>query len=199
MQPRPTRHESVEAAVVRRRFLLATSEASTPLVRRWIVRFLAACCLGLVPWTIGLAVGLPRSYEIRSWPLTWVGFDVILLGCLGTTAWALWRRRLSAIPASLITAALLVCDAWFDIVTAHGGRCLLLSVATALLVEIPIATLLGLTSIRLLYGSGVAARAEESHPAARVWAPESTHTRRLRTKKSCARGLPRQITVARHP
>jgi hypothetical protein len=117
--------------------------------RRWIVRFLALCCLGLVPWTIGLAVTLPRSYLVGNWPLAWTGFDLILLGCLATTAWALWKQRQVAVPAAMITSALLLCDAWFDIITAHGGRCLAVSVATAVFAEVPIAILLGFISVRL--------------------------------------------------
>jgi hypothetical protein len=126
--------------------------------RRWLVRFLALCCIGLIPWTIGLAVTLPRSYLVGNWPLAWTGFDVILLGCLSTTAWALWKQREVAVPASLITSVLLLCDAWFDIVTAHGGRCLEVSIATAVLGELPIAGLLGVISVRLLHASVRVAR-----------------------------------------
>ena len=64
-------------------------------VRRWIVRFLSLCCLVLIPWTIGLGVTLPRHYLVDNWPLAWTGFDAILLGCLSTTAWALWKQRQS--------------------------------------------------------------------------------------------------------
>lgn len=118
--------------------------------QHWVVRFLAFCCFGLIPWTIGLAVTLPRTYRVDNWPLAWTGFDVILLGCLTTTAWALWKQRLLAIPASIITSALLLCDAWFDVLTAHGGRCLIVSIATAAFAELPIAGLLALISVRLL-------------------------------------------------
>ncbi|HEV3212023.1 MAG TPA: hypothetical protein VGZ03_01365 [Acidimicrobiales bacterium] len=156
------------------------------------MRLLAACCLGLVPWTIGLALRLPRSYLVGNWPLAWAGFDVILLGCLGATAWALWRRRLVAIPASLITAALLLCDAWFDVVTAHGGRCLLLSVATALGAEIPMATLLGLIAIRLLYGSDVVARrSTEARPAGSAGTTGHPRARGLVAARGYAPSLPR--------
>jgi hypothetical protein len=160
----------------------ATAAASGS--RPWIVRLLAVCCVGLVPWTVGLALTLPRSYLIGNWSLAWVGFDVILLGCLGTTAWALWRRRIVAIPASLITATLLLCDAWFDVVTAHGGRCLLLSVATALGAELPIAALLGVTSLRMLYGSAWARRRDGSFSAIGVGTTSvSTHARPERTQQ----------------
>jgi hypothetical protein len=126
--------------------------------RHRIAWFLALCCLGLIPWTIGLAVTLPRSYLVATWPLAWTGFDIVLLGCLGTTAWALWKQRQVAVVASMVTSVLLLCDAWFDIVTAHSGRCLVLSVITAVFAEIPIAMLLGLISVRLLRASGRAAR-----------------------------------------
>ena len=118
--------------------------------RSRIVCFVSLCCLGLIPWTIGLALTLPRSYLVGDWPLAWIGFDTILLGCLGTTAWALWKQRQVAVMASMITSVLLFCDAWFDVVTAHSGRCLVLSISTAALGEIPIAILLGLVSVRLL-------------------------------------------------
>ncbi|HEX3840343.1 MAG TPA: hypothetical protein VHU85_06105 [Acidimicrobiales bacterium] len=138
--------------------------------RRWIVRFLALCCLALVPWTIGLAVTLPRSYLVGNWPLAWTGFDLILLSCLSTTAWALWKQRQVAVPAALITSALLLCDAWFDIITAHSGRCLMVSVATAVFGEVPIAILLGFISIRLQRaGVRVARGAERAAALQSLW------------------------------
>ena len=129
-----------------------------------MVCFLALCCLGLIPWTIGLAVTLPRNYLVDNWPLAWVGFDTILLGCLGTTAWALWKQRQVAVVTSMVTSVLLLCDAWFDVVTAHSGRCLVLSITTAVLGEIPIGVLLGLISIRLLHASPEAAHGNGSSP-----------------------------------
>jgi hypothetical protein len=132
-----------------------------------MVCFLAVCCLGLIPWTIGLAVTLPRNYLVDNWPLAWVGFDTILLGCLGTTAWALWKQRQVAVVTSMVTSVLLLCDAWFDVVTAHSGRCLVLSITTAVLGEIPIGILLGLISIRLLHPSREAAHGNGSSPDSR--------------------------------
>ena len=88
---------------------------------RRVVQFLALCCVGLIPWTIALAVTLPRHYLVADWPLAWTGFDFILFGCLSTTAWALWKQREVAVSASMITSVLLGCDAWFDILTAMGG------------------------------------------------------------------------------
>ena len=144
-------------------------ERSLPPVRRSssrgrMVCFLSLCCLGLIPWTIGLAVTLPRSYLVDNWPLAWVGFNTILLACLGTTAWALWKQRQVAVVTSMVTAVLLLCDAWFDVITAHSGRCLVLSITTAVLGEIPIGVLLGLISTRLLHASQEAAHGSGSSP-----------------------------------
>ena len=123
------------------------------ILRRRMVQFLALSCLVLVPWTIGLALTLPRSYLVENWPLAWTGFDVILLGCLSLAAWSLWKQRQLAVPAAMFASVLLLCDAWFDIFTAHGGRCLVISVGTAMFAELPLAVLLGLTSIRLFRAS----------------------------------------------
>jgi hypothetical protein len=131
----------------------------------WVVRLLAVCCLGLIPWTIGLAVTLPRSYLVANWPLAWTGFDVILLGCLATTAWTLHKRRHAAVQASMTTSALLFCDAWFDVLTAHGGLCRTVSVATAMFAEIPLALMLSLISVRLLRESVAAGLSLEINAA----------------------------------
>jgi hypothetical protein len=132
-----------------------------------VVRLLAVCCLGLIPWTIGLAVTLPRSYLVANWPLAWTGFDVILLGCLATTAWALHKQRHVAVPASITTSVLLFCDAWFDILTAHGGLCRTVSIATAILTEIPLALMLGLISSRLLRSNAGAGASTTAHSS--IW------------------------------
>jgi hypothetical protein len=146
--------DSLERARVLRALKVPTAEQSLTGGRvlgsgHRIAWFLVLCCIGLIPWTIGLALTLPRSYPVGNWPLAWTGFDIVLLVCLGTTAWALWRQRQVAVAASMITSALLLCDAWFDIVTAHSGRCVVVSLMTASFVEIPIALLLGVVSVRL--------------------------------------------------
>jgi hypothetical protein len=105
---------------------------------------------------------------VGNWPLAWTGFDIILLVCLSTTAWALWKQREVAVVASMITSALLFCDAWFDVITAHSGRCLDLSIATAVFAEIPIALFLSLISVRLLHADGRAAQRSGARSAS-MW------------------------------
>jgi hypothetical protein len=119
------------------------------------VFFLAACAAGLIPWTVGLAVTLPNHYVVGTWTLTWTGFDVALIGCFAVTAWALRKQRQIALPAAITTAVLLVCDAWFDVLTAHGGGGLLVSATTALFGEIPIAIVMGCIATRLMRASRI--------------------------------------------
>jgi hypothetical protein len=118
--------------------------------RRRTVLFFLACAVSMIPWTVGLAATLPQRYVVGTWTLTWTGFDVVLIGCFSVTAWALWKQRQIALPAAMVTSVLLMCDAWFDLLTAHRGGDLLVSSVTALFGEIPIAIVLAAISTRLL-------------------------------------------------
>jgi hypothetical protein len=112
--------------------------------------FLLASCLFLIPWIVFLAVTLPRHYKTGHWGVAWTGFDVALLGALAATAWAIWRRRQIAIVCALIAGTLLVCDAWFDLTFSWGESGFWVSVATAVLGELPLATLMFSMAWRLL-------------------------------------------------
>ena len=119
--------------------------------RRRFVLVLTAASVGLIPWIALLGVRLPRHYLAGHWRLTWVGFDIVLLGCLALTAWLAWRRRQAVIVAAFITAALLTCDAWFDVTTASGHADVIIAIASALLLELPLATLLFTVALHLLH------------------------------------------------
>jgi hypothetical protein len=115
-------------------------------------------------------VSLPRTYVAANWRLLWTGFDVVLLGCLSVTAWGLWKQRQVVVAASIITSVLLVCDAWFDLFTANGHRQLIVSAATALFGELPLAVMLSLLSVRALRVVARAARAmEQNAPVTSLW------------------------------
>jgi hypothetical protein len=120
------------------------------------VIFLSVCALGLIPWTVGLAVTLPTHYAVGSWTLTWTGFDIALVAGFAVTAWALRTQRPIALPAAVFTCTLLLCDGWFDVLTAHSGHDLLVSAAFALFGEIPAAIVLTAISTKLLRANAVA-------------------------------------------
>ncbi|WP_217551813.1 hypothetical protein [Streptomyces sp. GbtcB6] len=111
---------------------------------------LALCVFVLVPWTVYLAVSLPDRFEARYWPMVWVGFDVMLLVSLAGAGAAVWLRRQALIPLSFVAATLLVCDAWFDVSLSWGRGDVWGSIASAVLVELPLAFLLVMRARRVL-------------------------------------------------
>lgn len=118
--------------------------------RRRIVDLLVVVCIGLIPWIVLLGVTLPHRYVAHHWTAAWVGFDIALLANLAATAWAGWRRRQVAILFAIVTATMLLIDAWFDILTDATTRDLIVSVVTAVIGELPLAALLFVTAFRLV-------------------------------------------------
>ena len=124
--------------------------------RRWLRRtrevriaLMAASVLVLVPWIVYLGISLPKAYVAHHWDLTWVGFDVLLLLLLVATAVLGFLRRQLMVLTAFATAVLLVCDAWFDVMTSSDHD-RWLSLATAVLVELPLAVFLVLGSFQVL-------------------------------------------------
>lgn len=128
---------------------LSTEELRRARVGR--LALLAISVVVLVPWIGYLAVTLPQRHQVRSWDAVWVGFDVVLLLSFAATLLLGWRRRLLVVPAAMATATLLVCDAWFDIMTAAPGSERLWSVASAVVVELPLAAVLATWATRVLW------------------------------------------------
>ncbi len=133
--------------------------------RRWLRRvrerriaLLVITSAVLVPWIVYLGATLPRVYVAYNWDLTWVGFDVLLLVMMVATAVLGYLRRQLLVVTAFTTGILLICDAWFDVMTAHGDD-RTWSVVTALAVELPFAAVLIAGSLQVLRLS-----------AARLWA-----------------------------
>jgi hypothetical protein len=92
-----------------------------------------------VPWTIFVAVSLPRHYTAHHYWLGWFGFDVALVVVLAITGRSLMRQDVVAHRYATIAATLLVVDAWFDVLNAATTTEQLVAVAMAALVELPLA------------------------------------------------------------
>lgn len=86
-----------------------------------LLLLIAGAAAWLVPWTCYLLTSLPDRHGTAHWRLAWVGFDVALLACFAGAAWLGWRRRRTAVPLLVATAAMMCCDAWFDLVLDGGG------------------------------------------------------------------------------
>ncbi len=95
--------------------------------------------LGLLPWTLWLGLSLPSRKVAQHWDLAWVGFDLVLAAALLATAATLFRRSPLHRPLASATGALLVADAWFDVVTASTNRERWFAVGLALGGELPLA------------------------------------------------------------
>jgi hypothetical protein len=109
---------------------------------RTLTRLLSVVVAALLVWIVILGVSLPTADTTRQWRLLWIGFDTAEVAALGVTLWAMYRSRQLAIPAALIAGTLFACDAWFDVVLSWGTDGWWFSLATAVLVELPLAALL---------------------------------------------------------
>jgi hypothetical protein len=131
--------------------------------RRIALVLIIVCCVVLAAWTGLLAATLPRYYRTGGWRGAWVGFDLALLAAFVVTGWAAWRRRQVLIISLIVLATLLCCDAWFDVVLDARTAGFWWSVASALVVELPLATLAVLTARRLLRRTSSALLRLEGH------------------------------------
>lgn len=105
----------------------------------WIGVLFAGCALLLVPWVFYVGISLPSRQLSENYDLAWAGFDLFLFGALAFTAYAVLRRSPWVGMCAGAAAALLVTDAWFDVVTAPDPRGLLQAALMAGLVELPLA------------------------------------------------------------
>jgi hypothetical protein len=131
----------------------AQSLAPTPLSQRRRRLLIVACLAGallLAVWIVVLEVKLPRDYRAGGWRAAWVGFDIGLLLVLAATAWAAWRRRQILIGCLMVLATLLCCDAWFDTTLDWGTRGFMVSLLSAVIVELPLAAVALIGARRLL-------------------------------------------------
>jgi hypothetical protein len=128
-------------------------------IREWLA---LSAAFALIPWTIYLALTLPQSYAAQHWQATWVGFDIFLLAFMIATA-VLGFLRHHLLPLfAFATGVLLVCDSWFDMLTARRGD-FAVSVATAALGELPLAA--------VLIGGSLRIARLQIHPMGSAWWP----------------------------
>ena len=85
--------------------------------RRAALLYAAAAVL-LIPWTVYLAVTLPRRDIDTHYRGAWVGFDILLVTAIVLTAYYAFRMDARVQLPAMATATLLVVDAWFDVMTA---------------------------------------------------------------------------------
>jgi hypothetical protein len=110
-------------------------------LRRYGGTALLVGALVLIPWALYLGYTLPARHRVVHWDAIWFGFDLALaLALLLTAVAAIRGRPWLAIPATA-SGTLLICDAWFDVLTARGAHELTTALLEAVLIELPLAAL----------------------------------------------------------
>jgi hypothetical protein len=118
-------------------------------IRRVRLSLMIGCSIAMIPWLVYLSWTLPQNYVAHNWTATWVGFDVLLVVFMLATAVLGYLRRQILVLAAFTSGVLLICDAWFDLMTA-GPDDLWLSVVTALLIEVPLAIFMIRGALRIV-------------------------------------------------
>jgi hypothetical protein len=118
-------------------------------IRRIRLSVMIGGSIAMIPWLAYLYVTLPDRYVAHNWTVTWVGFDLLLVGFMLATAVLGYLRRQLLMLAAFASGVLLICDAWFDLMTA-GPKDLWLSVTTALLIEVPLAIFMITGALRIV-------------------------------------------------
>ena len=152
-----------------RRHLQRLGTADGPPAR--VAVFLAVGAVAFVPLIVLAALGAPSSHAAHHLELMWTGLDVFELLAMALTGWCLWRRHPNLAVAAALTGTLMLCDAWYDVVTT-AGRAEGTSVALACL-EITLAVLSFAVARTVVLGwpgrsrsahrSAASPRAEELH------------------------------------
>jgi hypothetical protein len=110
-------------------------------MRRLRLALMVGGAIGLIPGIVFLVITLPANYVA-------LGFDVLLVAFMVTTAVLVFLRRQLALLTAFTTGVLLICDAGFDVMTA-GPHDLWVSALTATLVELPLAVILITLALRI--------------------------------------------------
>ena len=117
---------------------IAAGRVKPRLVAPWVIRvYLIAALAALL--SLVFVTRHPSVALATNWTLAWVGFDVLVAIAFAVTVLAAWLRSPVAIAALAADAAILLCDGWFDTMTAHGRVEIAVAVASAIGVELPLA------------------------------------------------------------
>ena len=108
-------------------------------VPRWVAPVFVVLAVGLVPWTLYLTYTLPSRHVAHDWNVAWAGYDVAITAALLATAIGVRVRGPWLEATAAVSSALLVADAWFDIVLADGGSERREAVLVAVAAELPLA------------------------------------------------------------
>jgi hypothetical protein len=102
----------------------------------WVYLIVA---VGLMVWTVFLALSLPKENLEHHYRLTWAGYDLIEVLAIYLTAHMAFRLDARVVYPATVVATLLVADAWFDVTTSATMQEAVQALILALVVELPAA------------------------------------------------------------
>ncbi len=105
---------------------------------RWAGPMFALFAAVLLPWIVYIGLTLPSRQLSPNFDIAWAGFDVMLFVALASTAYYALRRSRYLSTAAGVTSALLIVDAWFDVMTTPGPQ-RAESILLCAVVELPLA------------------------------------------------------------
>jgi hypothetical protein len=111
-------------------------------VARWVAPVFIVCSVVLIPWIVYLGFSLPAREVSHHYDAAWVGFDIFEVIALGATGYLALRRSRYLALAAASAATLLICDAWFDVLTSPRHQ-MIGSIVLAVLIELPLAGVCG--------------------------------------------------------
>jgi hypothetical protein len=153
---RPDFGVSARIGATAARSVEAAARVVTPPIRSGVVRIRGSRRLGLgliaagvcvILWIGVLAAQTPVLAEASNWNAAWIGLDALEGAGLVSTGLLLRRQDPRMCLAAAATAMLLFVDAWFDVMTATAAE-RPLSIAMAVLVELPIGSLCARLALR---------------------------------------------------
>ncbi|MFC6600134.1 hypothetical protein [Kitasatospora paranensis] len=104
----------------------------------------------MIPWLAFLHTGLPATAQASHWAWTWTGLDSFEALGLLSTGLLLRRGDCRAGLTSAAASALLLVDAWFDVMTAAPGSDVKLAVLMAVFAELPLAMVCAFLATRAI-------------------------------------------------
>ena len=122
-------------------------EAQNPdrvIVPRWVTPVLALTAAALLPWTLWLTFRLPSRHVTEHYDVAWVVFDCALFCAFAATAWCAVKASQWLVPFAAATGTMLVCDAWFDVMTSIGSGDSIEAILEAIFAELPLAAVCAL-------------------------------------------------------
>jgi len=120
---------------------MEAQKATRSPLPRWITPLLTLSAAGLLPWTLWLTFTLPSRHVTEHYDVAWVVFDCALFVAFAATAWCAVKALQWLVPLAAVTGTMLVCDAWFDVMTSIGSGDATEAVLEAVFAELPLAFL----------------------------------------------------------